>query len=192
MIKYFIFINLIILLSLQSCSPINIIATSTSAGAVVAESNRTIGEAVDDAGIKIKIIEKYAKSKSGIFLDVNTTVKLGKVLLTGIVEAHETRVEAVRLVWEINAVKEVVNEIEVGNSQNIKDYSNDLWISTQIRTKTLSELGLDYITYNFETINGKVHVLGVAKDINESKKVIDVIRSIKGVKEIANHIIIRS
>ena len=116
----------------------------------------------------------------------------GKVLLTGIVGSHETRVEAVRLVWEINAVKEVVNEIEVGNSQNIKDYSNDLWISTQIRTKTLSELGLDYITYNFETINGKVHVLGVAKDINESKKVIDVIRSIKGVKEIANHIIIRS
>ena len=86
------------------------ILTTTSAGAVVAESDRTIGEAVDDVTIKIKIAEKYAKSKSGIFLDIDSSVRLGTVLLTGIIEDQETRIEAVKLVWEINGVKEVINE----------------------------------------------------------------------------------
>tara|TARA_B100001123_G_C15309744_1_gene1023954 strand:+ start:712 stop:1290 length:579 start_codon:yes stop_codon:yes gene_type:complete len=189
--KYFIIINLICMFFLQSCSPINILATGTSAGAVVAESNRTVGEAVDDTAIKIKIAERYAKSKKGIFLDVNSTVKLGKVYLTGIVESQDARVEAVKLVWEINGVDEVINEIEVGNSQNLKDYSNDLWITTQIKTKTITSLGLDYITFNFESINGKVFVMGIASNKDESEKVIEIIRDVKGVKSIVNHIIIK-
>ena len=70
--KYFIIINLICMFFLQSCSPINILATGTSAGAVVAESNRTVGEAVDDTAIKIKISERYAKSKKGILIGTAT------------------------------------------------------------------------------------------------------------------------
>ena len=190
--KYFIIINLICMFFLQSCSPVNILATGTSAGAVVAESNRTVGEAVDDTAIKIKITEKYAKSKKGIFLDVNTTVKLGKVYLTGIVENQDARVEAVKLVWEINGVEEVINDIEIGNSQNLKDYSNDLWITTQIKTRAVASFGLEYITYNFESINGKVFIMGIAKDKNESEDVIEIIRNIKGVKSIVDHVIIRN
>ena len=179
------------LFSLCACSPMGAIVTTTSAGAVVAESDRSVGEAVDDTGIKIKIVEKFAKSKSGLFLDINSSVRLGTVLLTGIVNTQEIRIEAIKLVWEIEGVKEVINEIEIGNKQNIKQYTQDLWISSQVRGKTLSEIGLDIITYNFETINGKVYVMGVAGSSENSEKIIKVIKTVKGVKEIANHIIIR-
>ena len=191
MYRYFSIIVILGLFFLCACSPMGAIVTTTSAGAVVAESDRTVGEAVDDAAIKIKIVEKFAKSKSGIFLDINSSVRLGTVLLTGIVETQEIRIEAIRLVWEIDGVKEVINEIEIGNKQNIKQYTQDLWISSRVRGKTLSEIGLDIITYNFETINGKVFVMGVASNLEESDKIIRVIKTVKGVKEISNHIIIR-
>ena len=191
MYKYFSIIFILGLFFLCACSPMGAIVTTTSAGAVVAESDRSVGEAVDDAGIKIKIVEKFAKSKSGIFLDINSSIRLGTVLLTGIVETQEIRIEAIRLVWEIDGVKEVINEIEIGNKQNIKQYTQDLWISSRVRGKTLSEIGLDIITYNFETINGKVFVMGVASNLEESDKIIRVIKTVKGVKEISNHIIIR-
>lgn len=190
--KYFIVILFLIFSFLCACNPMSAVLTTTSAGAVVAESDRTVGEAVDDVGIKIKIAEKYAKSKSGIFLDIDTSVRVGTVLLTGIVETQEIRIEAVRLVWEIEDVKEVLNEIEVGNKQNIKQYTQDLWISSQVKGKILGEIGLDAITYNIETINGKVHILGVANNIEDSTKIINIIKTIKGVKEIANHIITRN
>jgi len=191
MTKNFIFFLLPLSLLLQSCSPVGVIATTTSAGAVIAESDRTIGEAVDDVTIKMKITEKYIKSNTGIFLDVDSTVRMGTVLLTGIVRNQEKRIEAVKLVWLIDGVNEVINEIEIGNEQDLKEYANDLWISAQVRTKTLNELGLDTITYNFETINGKVYIMGIASSLEESEKITTIIKTIKGVREIANHIIIR-
>ena len=190
--KYFIIILILKLAFLYSCSPMGAIVTTTSAGAVVAESDRTVGEAVDDVSIKLKIIEKYAKSKSGIFLDIDSTVRVGTVLLTGIVDTQEIRIEAVKLVWEIDGVKEVLNEIEIGNKQNIKQYTQDLWITSQVRAKALNKLGLDIITYNFETINGKVYVMGISNSVEFSEKIINVIKTVKGVKEIVNHIIIRN
>lgn len=189
--RFFIIIQISFCIFLASCTPMNVITSTTSAGAVVAEGDRTIGESVDDAAIKIKISEKFIKSSTGIFLDIDVTVRTGIVLLTGIVETQDIRMEAVKLVWEVKGVKEVRNEIEVGNKQELKDYAKDLWISTQIKTKTISELGLDAITYNFETINGRVHVVGITKSLEESEKVINVIRKVKGVKEIINHIILR-
>ena len=137
----------------------------------------------------MKISEKYFRSKSGLLLDVDISVRIGTVLLTGIVKNQDIRIEAIKHAWEVGGVKEVINEIEIGNEQELKDYAKDLWISTQVRAKTLKTLGLDVITYNFETINGKVHVIGVSRDKNESEKIIDIIRTIKGVNEIVNHII---
>ena len=85
----------------------------------------------------------------------------------------------------------VINEIEIGNKQNLEQYTKDLWITTQVKAKTLNEVGLDVLTYNFETINFKVYVMGVAIDKEETEKIIKAIKSVKGVKEIANHIILR-
>ncbi len=191
MFRYLIVVFFLCTPFIYSCSPMGAIVSTTSAGAVVAESNRTVGEAVDDTGIKIKIAEKFARSKTGIFLDIDVSVRVGTVLLTGIVDDQETRIEAVKLVWEVNGVEEVINEIEIGNKQNLEQYTKDLWITTQVKAKTLNEVGLDVLTYNFETINFKVYVMGVAIDKEETEKIIKAIKSVKGVKEIANHIILR-
>ena len=191
MFRYLIIVFFLCTPFIYSCSPMGAIVSTTSAGAVVAESNRTVGEAVDDTGIKIKIAEKFARSKTGIFLDIDVSVRVGTVLLTGIVDDQETRIEAVKLVWEVNGVEEVINEIEIGNKQNLEQYTKDLWITTQVKAKTLNEVGLDVLTYNFETINFKVYVMGVATNKEETEKIIKAIKSVKGVKEIANHIILR-
>ena len=111
MFRYLIVVFFLCTPFIYSCSPMGAIVSTTSAGAVVAESNRTVGEAVDDTGIKIKIAEKFARSKTGIFLDIDVSVRVGTVLLTGIVDDQETRIEAVKLVWEVNGVEEVINEI---------------------------------------------------------------------------------
>ena len=49
-ILFFILINFIFL---NSCTPAGVIATSGSTAAVIASSDRYVGEAVDDATIKI-------------------------------------------------------------------------------------------------------------------------------------------
>ena len=191
MFKYLISFLILLQLFLSSCSPMGAIVTTTSAGAVVAESDRTVGEAVDDAAIKIKIAEKFAKSKSGIFLDVDTTIRVGTVLLTGIVDTQEIRIEAVRKVWEVNGVREVINEIEIGDKTTIKEYANDLWITTQVKGMAAKTIGLRSLSYNFETIKGKVYIAGITRRPEQLDQIIEVIKTIKGVKEIVNYVIIK-
>ena len=80
---------------------------------VVAEGDRTLGTVVDDATIKINISSNLLSSSTDLFVNVNTSVIEGRVLLTGIVDTQEIRIEAVRKVWEVDGVREVINEIKL-------------------------------------------------------------------------------
>tara|TARA_B100001057_G_scaffold70539_1_gene64686 strand:- start:2117 stop:2716 length:600 start_codon:yes stop_codon:yes gene_type:complete len=173
------------------CSPSNILATGGGTAMVVAEGDRSLGAVVDDATVKINIAAKFLNAGNNLFVDINTTVLEGRVLLTGLVENQELRIEAVRLVWEIEGVREVVNEIEIGNRESIKDYAKDLWINTQARGVAAKTIGLRVVAYNFETINGKVYIAGITTKPDQLNILIESLKTIKGVKEIVNYVIVK-
>ena len=183
----------ILFLSLMNigCSPANVLATGGSTAMVVAEGDRTFGTVVDDATIKVNIAAKFLNAGSNMFVEINTTVLEGRVLLTGLVKDQETRIEAVRLVWEINGVNEVINELEIGNRDTLKDYATDLWINTQARAVSAKIVGLRVVGYNFETINGKVYVAGITNKPDQLENLIQSLKTIKGVKEIVNYVIVK-
>ena len=189
----FLSVVLILFLSLMNigCSPANVLATGGSTAMVVAEGDRTFGTVVDDATIKVNIAAKFLNAGSNMFVEINTTVLEGRVLLTGLVKDQETRIEAVRLVWEINGVNEVINELEIGNRDTLKDYATDLWINTQARAVSAKIVGLRVVGYNFETINGKVYVAGITNKPEQLENLIQSLKTIKGVKEIVNYVIVK-
>ena len=173
------------------CSPTGILATSGGTAMVVAEGDRSLGSVVDDTTIKVNISARFLNAGNNLFIDVETTVLEGRVLLTGLVDNQEVRIEAVRLVWEVEGVKEVINEIEVGNRDTLKDYANDLWINTQARGVAAKTIGLRSVGYNFETIKGKIYIAGISSRPEQVNDLIDALKSIKGVKEIVNYVIIK-
>ena len=173
------------------CSPANVLASGGATTMVVAEGDRSIGTVVDDTTIKVNIAAKFISVDSNLFVNVNTTVLEGRILLTGLVENQETRIDAVRLVWEIEGVKEVINEIQIGNRETIKDYANDLWINTQAKGVAAKTIGLKSIAYNFETIQGKVYIAGITSKPDQLEDMIVALKTIKGVKEIINYVIIK-
>ena len=188
-------ITLLILLvssiGLFSCSPASILATGGATGMVVAEGDRSLGSVVDDATIKINIAAKFINSSDNLFVDVSTTVLEGRVLLTGLVENQEIRIDAVRRVWEVEGVNEVINAIQVGNRSTFKEYAQDVWITTQIKGLAAKAIGLRSISYNFETIQGKVYIAGITSRPEQLEELIDAIKSVKGVTEIVNYVIIK-
>ena len=182
---------LISLFNVFGCSPANILATGGATGMVVAEGDRSFGTVVDDATIKINIAAKFINSDDNLFVDISTSVLEGRVLLTGLVDNQEIRIEAVRKVWEVEGVNEVVNEIQIGNRESIKEYAQDVWITTQVRGLAAKEIGLRSISYNFETIKGKVYIVGISSRPEQLEKIIEVAKTVKGVGEIVNYVIIK-
>ncbi|MDC0045271.1 BON domain-containing protein [Pelagibacteraceae bacterium] len=178
-------------LLIYGCSPSGILATGGGTAMVVAEGDRSIGTVVDDATVKINIAAKFLNAGNNLFVDINTTVLEGRVLLTGLVDNQELRIEAVRLVWEIEGVREVVNEIEIGSREGIKDYAKDLWINTQARGVAAKTIGLRVVAYNFETINGKIYIAGITTKPDQIDMLIESLKTIKGVTEIVNYVIVK-
>ena len=158
---------------------------------VVAEGDRSFGTVVDDATIKINIAAKFINSDDNLFVDVSTSVLEGRVLLTGLVDNQEIRIDAVRRVWEVEGVNEVVNEIQIGNRSSLKEYAQDVWITTQVRGLAAKTIGLRAIAYNFETIKGKVYIVGITSRPEQLEDVIDVAKTVKGVTEIVNYVIVK-
>ena len=191
LVLFFSFFTVIFFTFIYGCSPSSILATGGSTAMVVAEGDRSLGTVVDDATIKVNLAAKFLGSNNDIFVNVNTSVLEGRVLLTGLVDNQEIRIDAVRLVWEVEGVKEVVNEIEVGNRDGLKDYASDLWINTQARGVAAKTIGLRSVAYNFETINGKVYLAGITSKPEQMNELIEALKTIKGVKEIVNYVIIK-
>ena len=188
-----IFISFLFIIStyLLSCSPAGMIASGGATTMVVAEGDRSLGTVVDDATIKLNLSKKFLQADSNLFLNVNSVVIKGRVLLTGIVNSQEIRIEAVKTTWEVKGVQEVVNEIEVGNKTTIKEYANDLWINTQIKSLAAKTIGLRALSYNFETIRGKVYIAGITSKPEQLQNVIEATKTVKGVKEIVNYVIVK-
>ena len=178
-------------LNIFSCSPAGILASGGATGMVVAEGDRSLGTVVDDATIKLNIAAKFISSDDNLFVDVSTSVLEGRVLLTGLVDNQEIRIDAVRRVWEVEGVQEVVNEIQIGNRSSLKEYAQDVWITTQVRGLAAKEIGLRSVAYNFETIQGKVYIVGITSRPDQLEKLIDATKTIKGVKEIINYVIVK-
>ena len=173
------------------CSPANILVSGAGTSMVVAEGDRSLGTVVDDATIKVNIAAKFINSDDNLFVDVGTNVLEGRVLLTGLVDNQEIRIDAVRRVWEVDGVFEVINEIQIGNRATLKEYAQDIWITTQVRSVAAKAVGLRVISYNFETIQGKVYVAGITSRPEQLENLLIAIKSIKGVKEIINYVIVK-
>ena len=192
MIKALLTINILLMLFINyGCTPTGVIASGGATTMVIAEGDRSVGTVIDDATIKLQIVNKFLSSEKNLFLNIDTNVLGGRVLLTGIVENQESRIEAVRRIWEVEGVKEVINEVEVGEKQTIKEYAEDVWITAQVKGMAAKTIGLRALSYNFETIRGKVYVAGITSRKEQFELLIESIENIKGVKEIINYVIIK-
>ena len=184
-------ISLIFVSVNYGCSPAGVLATGGGSAMVVAEGERSLGTVIDDATIKVNIAAKFLNAENNLFVNINTSILEGRVLLTGLVDNQEIRIDAVRLVWEVEGVREIINEIEIGNRTTLKDYASDLWINTQARGVAAKTVGIKALTFNFETIQGKIYVAGITVRPDLLDEMILALRDIKGVNEIVNYVIIK-
>ena len=184
-------VGLVFLFIGYGCAPVGILASGGATTMVVAEGDKSLGTAVDDATIKLNISRKLLISENNLFVNIDTSVVEGMVLLTGIVKNQESRIEAVKIAWEVDDVKEVINEIEIGDKTSIKEYANDVWITTQIKALAARDIGLRFISYNVETIRGKVYLAGITSRPEQLETLINITKSVKGVKDVVNYVVIK-
>jgi len=173
---------------INACTPLGMATGAAATAGNAASKEGGIGGAITDASIKGKINEAWFRYNIDTFSKLSTTVDQGRVLLTGVVQNPEDRVEAVRLVWQVEGVKQVMNEIRVADSEGLPGFVRDKWITTRIRTAITFDKEVSSLNYSIDTVQGVVYLMGVAMNQNELNRVIEIARTIPNVKQVVSYV----
>jgi osmotically-inducible protein OsmY len=179
-------------LGLAACSPVGM---AIGAGATVtnmAMEERGFFHSTWDKAIWTDITARMLNKDQKLFQNIDVQVHEGRVLLTGFVQKPEDRVEVTRLAWEPAGVREVVDEIKLGRSLDLGDFSEDVWLIQQIRLKLTLDRDIRAINYSVDCIRSTVYLMGVARTPAELQRVIDHVRDVPYVRAVVNHVRVRT
>jgi len=96
--------------------------------------------------------------------------------------------EAERIAWSAPNIVQVGNEIMIGGKKDFIRGSKDTVVATRVRTKLIAEKGVKSRNVNIETYNGVVYLLGVARDVDELRRMTYLASTTDGVKEVISYI----
>lgn len=175
-------------LSLNACTILGMATGAAAVTGISAAQEGGLDRAYTDTKIKVLINEAWFQYDIEAFQKLSTTVNQGRVLITGVVQNPEQRVEAVRLAWQIKDVTQVINEIRVAESEGFKGFIKDGWVTSKLRTSLTFDRGVQSINYSIDTVQGVVYLMGVAQNQVELNRVIETARTTSGVKQVVSYV----
>jgi osmotically-inducible protein OsmY len=173
---------------LAGCTPVGVMVAGATGAGLVAAQERSVGDTVDDAIIKARISDLWFRENHALNVKLTLTVNEGRVLITGVVDDPEMRLDAVRLAWQVNGVKEVINEIQVAESGGLAGYAKDSAITADLKARMLTDREIDSLNYSIETVAGTVYLMGIARDQAELDRVIETARNIRWVNRVVSYV----
>jgi osmotically-inducible protein OsmY len=192
--RFFVVAAVIILIFLTSC--VEAVVFGSAGFGILTVREKSFSNTGKDVLIASKLGSVFIANglkKPGDSVDI--TVNEGRVLLTGMVRTPQKANLAYDLSWKVENVKEVIDEIQLGEEKELhfKDFSNaatDYTITLEIEAKLLVLKAVSSVNYKITTVNKIVYIIGIAEDKAEMKKVLSAISKIQGVKKVVNHIIL--
>lgn len=164
-----------------------VVVGAGAGGTVAAVQERSVGTNIDDKVIYSDISKRYLDAGNDLYYDVTIRVRHGRVMLTGIVPSQDRAQQAVSLAWQAKGVKEVINEILVGDSKFL-DSANDNLIKKNFESRLLITKDVWVINYSIDVVNGTVYIMGRVADRAELDRVMNIARTTKGVKRVVSHL----
>ena len=147
--------------------------------------------AISDTTIQTKINYALLDKDLGLFRRVSTSVHERRVLLMGIVPNEDAMTNAVKIAWQVEGVREVINEIRIAPDAELAHDVRDSWITAKLRARIMLDKEIDAINYSIETIDRVIYLLGIAQDGEELDRVIRTARDIDYVEKIVSPVLLK-
>ncbi len=158
---------------------------------VAAAQERGIKGRASDLQVEALVLEKFLKAGFKLTATISAEVYEGRVLLTGASKDTKITDQAVKLTWQVEGVKEVLNEIQVGAESGISDIAQDSWITAQLKSKMTFDQNILSINYVVETVNRTVYLIGIAQNRDELDRVKQHAAQVKFVRNVISHVRIK-
>lgn len=173
---------LVIFSVLQGCAAVAVVAITT--GASMATDRRSIGNQIDDQSIELEAYNEITKNKS---LSDNTNLHVisvnGSVLVIGQAPNTYIRDQAIKIINNIDGVVRIHNQIRIGNLTSVATQTNDVWLTSKVKSALFSSDEVNGNTIKVITENAEVFLMGLVTQ-KEAESAINITRNISGVNRV--------
>lgn len=166
---------------LTACVPL-VMGGAAVMTSTVALDRRTAGAQVDDQAIQLKV-RNALSGNMGEEANVSINSYNRRVLLTGEVSNQAERQKAAKLAGEVENVRAVFNELVVAPPTTYSERSQDLWITSKVRTEILRTDNLPSKSMQVTTERGVVYLQGLVTP-REAELATQTVRSVGGVEKV--------
>lgn len=184
--KKYIYLTLLLaaLGSLQGCALVVVGAASAVTTAAVVNDHRSLQAITDDKNIEFTASNRISQNAT---LSQNSHIVVVSfnhaVLLVGQVPSEAARQRVESLIQALPKVARVYNELEISAPTSPATQSNDVWITTKVKTKMLETRDLHSGQIKVVTENGSVYLMGIVNH-HQARLASDVSRRVDGVKRV--------
>ncbi|WP_118135862.1 BON domain-containing protein [Oceanicella sp. SM1341] len=155
---------------------------------VTSLQERDTVDALLDTQTQLRINFTLLGESEPMFTALSTEVYEGHVLVTGELPTAEDRAEAIRLIWTVPTVRRVTDAIAVGEGEDAGAYLDDVRITTELRSRLLTDGDVRSLNFNIETVRGTVHLMGLAESDRELERVVYHAARVPGVVRVVSHV----
>lgn len=167
---------------LQGCAAAAVVAITT--GASMATDRRSVGNQIDDQSIELEAYNEIAKNEG---LADNTNLNVisvnGAVLIIGQAPNTHLRDQAINILNKINGIAKIHDQIRVGNVTSITTRTNDVWLTSKVKTALFSSDEINGRNIKVITENAEVFLMGLVSK-TEANAAIEITRNISGVNRV--------
>ena len=168
--------------SLGGCAAL-VVGGVIAGATMVATDRRTSGSQLNDEGIEIRANNRL-KEKFGERGNFSVTSYNGRVLLTGEVGGNSDKLAAEQLVFQIENVKIVVNELAIaGSTSTLQERGNDTYITSKVKASLIEAKDVASTAFKVVTERGVVYLMGRVSQ-READRGTDIARSVTGVVKV--------
>ena len=129
-------------------------------GGLVAADRRSVGIQLEDEKIESRVNSVLIDNIPKGAMNINVTSYNRKVLLAGQVKTAEQRATAEAVAGKVENVREVVNELAVGELATLGDRTDDTLLAGKVKTALLGAEGVPTEVVKTTVEQGVVYLLG--------------------------------
>ncbi len=182
----------LILIYISGCASALIGGVATVGLATVQE--RSLKDSAIDLKLELQLQKKlFEANKDKLFATVDVIIIEQRIMLIGNVESQEVRDLATKISWEVSPkIKAVLNELTIGGKSTLLSEAKDIRISLSLSGLLIGDIDISDINFSHSVSKQVIFLIGIAKNDDELNQVIYHARTIKGVRKVISHIILKN
>jgi len=159
----------------------------TTAG-VKKGDERNLVRSINDVNAERTIEARMKRAYDFKLKGVDAEVREGIVVLIGNVPTQKDRIEAERIAWSAQRIDQVGNEIFVKDRKSTTRNIKDGVLQQSVSARLTADKYVKARNLNVETHDGKVYLLGVARNQAELERMAQIASETRGAREVISYV----